>query len=472
MDNTITRRGAVALAGAALAGTSMLAQAQAQAQAPAPAVPPAAAPAAPAAAAPLVRPVPSAIATAPAAAPALPIERGATLRVIRPVRFVQPDEDVFRDNCARFAQQHGVQVRVDFVGWEDITQQTAVTANTGAGPDIIIGFDQAPHIYADKIHDLSDVANYLGAKYGGWRALAGAYGLRQGRWIGLPMGASGGPLIWRTSAVQAAGFQAPPDDHAGFLNLCQELKRIEKPVGFALGNAVGDGNSFANWLVWSHGGYLVDEQGAVAINSPQTINALNYLRELYPTFVPGTLAWGDISNNRAYIAGECSMTQNGVSLYFSMKNDPAMADLAADTQMTPMPKGLAESSPNAGLTLNAMVFRHSRFPNAAKALLTFLMEVDQYDPWLQANIGYWSQPLNNYAASKVWESDPKIAVFKDQMNSNYWLGYKGPITEGSAAATADYVMVQMCASVASGDATPQAAVREAERRARRFFRAR
>ena len=31
-------------------------------------------------------------------------------------------------------------VKVDFVGWEDMRPQTAVTANTGAGPDIIIGF--------------------------------------------------------------------------------------------------------------------------------------------------------------------------------------------------------------------------------------------------------------------------------------------------------------------------------------------
>lgn len=404
----------------------------------------------------------------------LPIEPGATLRMLRPVRFIQADEDNWRANCAKFTQQTGVQVRVDFVGWEDITQQTAVTANTGAGPDLIVAFDQAPHIYSDKIVDLSDVANYLGAKYGGWRPLANAYGKRAGsdRWIGLPIGATGGPIVARTSALREAGFESVPEDHAGFLRLCQALRRINKPAGFALGNAVGDGNAFANWLVWSHGGYLVNEDGSVAINSRETIAALSYLRDLYPTFIPGTLSWNDISNNRAYSAGECWMTQNGVSLYFSMKNDPATAALAADTQMQPMPKGVASSAPNAGLTMNAMVFRHSRFPNAAKMLLAFLMEREQYDPWLQANLGYWSQPLNAYADSAVWTSDPKITVFRETMNSAFWLGYKGPITEGSAAATADYVMVQMCASVASGQATPEAAAREAERRAARFFRRR
>ena len=392
--------------------------------------------------------------------------------MIRPVRFVQPDEEVFRANCARFTQQTGVEVRVDFVGWEDITQQTAVTANTSAGPDIIIGFNEAPHIYVDKLVELTDVAEYLGARYGGWLPMARRYGTRHNTntWIGVPFGASGGPLVWRKSAVNEAGYTTPPDDHAGFLDLCRKLRALNKPPGFALGNAVGDGNGFANWLVWSHNGYLVDPDGRVAINSPETIAALEYLKELYPTFIPGTIAWTDISNNRAYAAQELWLTSNGVSLYFALKNDPATAAIAEDTQHTLMPKGKAATSPMAGLTLNAMLFRHSRFPNAAKALIAFLMEAEQYDPWLQANLGYWSQPLANYAESAVWKGDPKVAIFRDVMKSDYWIGYKGPISQASAAVNAEYIMVQMCASVASGQATPQQAVREAERRAQRHFR--
>src|ERR1700712_1058393 len=60
----------------------------------------------------------------------LDIEKGASLKMLRPVRFVQDDEDVFRANAAKFSAQTGVEVKVDFVGWEDITQQTAVTSNS------------------------------------------------------------------------------------------------------------------------------------------------------------------------------------------------------------------------------------------------------------------------------------------------------------------------------------------------------
>src|SRR5215218_9639137 len=163
MKNDITRREALALgaSAAALAATGASAQTA------------------------------STIKAADVPAPNLAIEKGASLKMLRPVRFVKADEDVFRANAAKFTEKTGVEVKVDFVGWEDINQQTAVTSNSGAGPDVIIGFSDAPHIYADKLVELSDVADYLGKKYGGWLNLAKAYGKRakSDAWIGLPFGA-------------------------------------------------------------------------------------------------------------------------------------------------------------------------------------------------------------------------------------------------------------------------------------------
>jgi multiple sugar transport system substrate-binding protein len=412
------------------------------------------------------------IPTQPAEPPRLPIESAASLRVIRPVRFVEPDETFFRANAEKFSRQFNVPVRVDFVGWEDIRPQTAVLANTGTGPDVVIGWSDDPHIYADRLIDMSDVAEYLGKKYGGWQFLAEKYGKRHGTntWIGIPLGGSTGPIVYRISALREAGFDRIPDDHAGFLRLCQRLKEIGKPAGFALGNAVGDGNGTANWLTWSHNSFLTDEQGRVAINQPATIQALEYLQRLYPTFVPGTLAWLDPSNNRAYAAEECWLTPNGVSLYFALKNDPRTRHIAEDTDHANLPRGLAPDVPQSATIINAMVFRSTRFPNAAKAFIQFMMEAEQYNPWLTACLGYWSHPLKAYDASAVWDSDPKIAIYRRGLDYRYWSGYKGPITAATGTAASEYILVQMYASVAGGQATPQQAVAEAERRARRIFR--
>jgi multiple sugar transport system substrate-binding protein len=442
--NDITRRDALALgvSAAALATTGALAQTT------------------------------STIKAADVPAPKLAIEKGASLRMLRPVRFVQADEDVFRANAAKFSKETGVEVKVDFVGWEDINQQTAVTSNSGAGPDIIIGFSDAPHIYVDKLVDLSEVADYLGKRYGGWLPLAQTYGRRSKSeaWIGLPFGATAGPLIYRKSVLQSVGFDKVPEDHAGILDLCRKLQKAGKPAGFALGNAKGDGNGFANWALWSHNASLLDEDGNIVINSKETIAALNWVKELYPTFIAGTPSWNDVSNNRAYSSQEISLTANGVSLYFSLKNDPATKAIAEDSEHQLLPKGLAKVSPMAGLTLNAMLFKHSQYPNAAKAFLQFMLEKDQYEPWLNANSGYWSQPLAAYADAAVWSSDPKVSIFRNTMKSTYYDGYKGPISTATGAVSADYVLIQMCAAVATGASTPEAAAAEAEQRAKRYFR--
>jgi len=406
------------------------------------------------------------------AAPNLPIEKGATLRLIRPARFVEPDETIFRANAAKFQAATGVEMKVDFVGWEDIRQQTAVSSNTGAGPDVVLGWAEDPHVYADKVIDLSDIGEYLGKRYGGWSFLGEKYGKKVGtnNWIGIPFGGSTGPIVYRKSALKEAGFDKIPNDHGEFLKLCQALKKINKPSGFALGNAVGDGNGFANWVVWSHGGYLVDEEGKVAINSKQTIDSLKYLKDLYPSFIPGTLSWGDVSNNRAYAANEVWLTANGVSMYFALKNDPALRAIADDTDHAPLPFGLVGKAPQSSLILNGMVFKHTKFPNAAKAFLTFMMESEQYDPWLTGCLGYWSHTLRAYAKSKVWDSDPKLEVYRNGTENQFWSGYKGPISHAAGAVAAEYIMVQMCASVAAGQATPEEAAREAERRSKRYYR--
>jgi multiple sugar transport system substrate-binding protein len=404
--------------------------------------------------------------------PKQPIEAGATLRVLRPVKYIDPDQTFFDANTAKFTKATGVPVRIDYVGFEDLRPQTAVAARTGAGPDVVLGWGDDPHLYTDKILDLTELADYLGKKYGGWEILAARYGRKWGTesWIAIPFGGSGGPVVYRKSWVKEAGYDTIPEDHDKFLDLCRKLNKNGHPVGFTLGNAVGDGNAYCSWLLWSFNGYMIDEAGKVAINRPETIAALKYSAELYKTFIPGVLSWLDPSNNKAFIAEEISMTQNGVSIYFVLKNDPKTVHIADDTDHAPMPRGRAASRPETASVINAMIFKHSKFPNAAKEYIRFMMEADQYDPWLTATAGYWAHPLKAYNDSAVWKSDPKIIPYRDACAMEFWAGYKGPISAASGATTSEYVLVQMFAAVASGQATPEEAVAEAERRTKRIYR--
>ena len=279
-------------------------------------------------------------------APKQPIEPGATIRVIRPSKFVEADEVVWNENQAKFIKATGVQVRTDYVGWEDIRAQVAVAARTGAGPDVVAGWAADPHLYADKILDMTELAEYLGAKYGGWGPLPERFGKKFGtnQWLSIPMGCGGGAMVWRKSWVNEVGYSGIPNELDRFLDLCRKLQKSGHPAGFALGNAVGDGNGTATWLLWSHGGYQVDEKGAVTITRKETIEALKYAAELYKTFIPGTLSWLDPSNNKAYIAEEVGLTPNGVSIYFVLKSDPKYAKIAEDTQHSRLPGAVGSPS--------------------------------------------------------------------------------------------------------------------------------
>jgi multiple sugar transport system substrate-binding protein len=421
----------------------------------------------------LARPA-RAITTANVPAPNFPLERGARLRVLRPAKYIDPDEAIFNANTKRFTEKTGIEVRVDYVNWPDMPVQVAVATNTGQGADVIIGFSADPHLYADKLLEVTDLADYLGAKYGGWYELAETYGRRwkSKAWLGLPMGGTTGPVVYRKSWVKEAGFEKIPNDLGEFLKLCQGLKRIGHPCGFALSHAPGDAPGYANWLLWSHGASLVDEEGKVTLDSPATARALDYARAMQETMVAGTMAWSGVSNNRAFISGDIGLTQNGVSVYYSLKTstDQAQNAIAADTDHAEMPYGAATKAPETALTLCAMVPKYTRVPNAAKEYIRFMMEAEQYDPWLTGCLGYWSQPLKAYAQSAVWASDPKLKVYSNAMDTPFYEGYRGPITPAAGAVGENWVVVDMFARVVTGQQKPAESMREAQRAAQRWYK--
>jgi len=399
-------------------------------------------------------------------------EKGASLRVLRWKRFVQGDEDLWLANTKKFTEKTGVAVRVDSEGWEDVRPKAAVAANVGSGPDIIISTFEDAHQYPEKLMDVSDVCNYLGSKYGGWYDVCKSYCTHNGKWIAVPMGCAGNAMVYRIGAMKAAGFEEFPKDFPGFLKLCQALKAKGMPPGFALGNATGDGNAWTHWVVWGHGGKMVDEKNNVVINSPETVAALEYAKQLYETFAPGTLSWLDPNNNKAFLDGQIGLTANGISIYYAAKTsqDAKLKEMASDIGHANFPVGPIGKTTELNLFFPMMPFKYTKHPNAVKAYLAFMMEKEQYEPWQQAAIGYVTQPLKAYEANPIWTVDPKHTPYRDAMKVMLPNGYAGTMGYASAACMADFIMVNMVAEAASGAKTPKEAAERAQKRAERYYK--
>jgi len=397
-------------------------------------------------------------------------ERGASLRVMRPTKFIDGDQLVFEANTKKFIEKTGVQVRIDYESWEDLRPKTAVAASIGAGPDIVLSWLDDAHQFPEKLVDLTDVATYIGEKHGGWWDVCTKYGrTKDGRWIAMPIGAGGGCITYRKSWLNEAGFDKIPDSFPGMLDVFKGYQKLGHPGGLALGNAVGDGNT-VHWLLWGHGGAVVDESNNVILNSPETVAALEYMKELYATFIPGTLTWLDPNNNKAYLAGEIGICHNGISIYWVAKNspDPKTQAVAADTYHARPPMGPAGQRAETSLVVNPFIFKHTKYPNAAKAYLMFMFETEQYTAWQTACTGYWQPTLKVYDALPFW-ADEKLAPFRDIVKNMRWYGYKGDLGYSSSAVLADYVVVQMFASVCAGT-SPKDAAAQAAKRAERYYR--
>ena len=399
-------------------------------------------------------------------------EKDAKLRVLRWSRFVQGDIDAYMVNVKKFTEKTGIQVRIDNEGWEDVRPKAAVAANTGAGPDIILSTNDDANLYPDKLLDVSDLAEYLGKKYGGWYQACEAYLRPDGKkWIGIALGAAGSYMVYRTSYLKAAGFDSFPKDTAGFLAMCKALHAKGTPPGMALGNATGDG-LWANWLIWSHGGQLVDKNNKVIIDSPETIKALDYAKELYQTFIPGTLSWLDPNNNKAFLDSQISVTNNGISIYYAAKNatDPKVKELAADINHASFPIGPVGVATESHLFFNQMIMKYTKYPNAAKEFLRFMMEREQFDPWLTGAGGYIAQPLRAYESTAIWTSDSKNTPYRDGVKNMRPAGYAGKLGYASAGASADFIVCNMVAEAASGSKTPKEAAERAQKRAERYYK--
>jgi multiple sugar transport system substrate-binding protein len=397
-------------------------------------------------------------------------EKGAQLSMLRWKYFVQSEDDAFVALLDAFTKATGVKVNVTRESYEDIPPKASVAANTGSGPDLFWGLFSLPHLFPQKCVDVTDVADYLGKKYGGWVPTAVTYGRSGNKWIAIPICFGGNMLNYRISALKKAGLAKFPATTDEFLEYAKATKRNNTPGGMALGHATGDANCWVHWCLWAHGGNVVDKNDKVILNSPETAKALEYAKQLYENMIPGTASWNDAFNNKAFLAGEISWTNNGISIYAAAKRDATKKEIVDDMDHALWPVGPVGKPTEFHVCFPTLAMTYTKYPQACKALIAYLMEAEQYNKWLEASVGYLTHPLNAYDANPVWTADPKNTIFREAAKRTLTAGGLGSVGEKAAAALADFIVVDMFANVCTGREEVKGAIKIAERQATRLYR--
>jgi len=400
-------------------------------------------------------------------------ESGAQLSMLRWKYFVQSEDDAFVALINAFTQATGVKVEITRESYEDVQPKASVAANTGAGPDLFWGLYSLPHLFPQRCVDMSDVATYLGQKYGGWVESAQKYGKVAGgdKWIAVPVCYSGALMNYRLAASKKAGFSKFPETTDAFVEYAKAMKAQGTPGGMALGHASGDGNTWVHWCLWSFGGNVVDASDKVIITSPETEKALNYAKQLYEHMIPGVASWNDASNNKAFLANEVHWTNNGISIYVAASNDPTKKEIAEDMNHAYFPVGPIGKPTELHLMYPILAMNYTKYPQACKALIAYMLEADQFNKWISAAKGYLTHCLNAYDSNPVWTEDPKRTPYRDVAKRTLTAGGLGSVGEKAATAISDFVVLDMFANVATGREDPKSAMKMAERQLQRIYRA-
>jgi multiple sugar transport system substrate-binding protein len=399
-------------------------------------------------------------------------EKGAKLSLLRWKYFLKEEDDAFVKVCDAFTKATGVTVQTSHESYEDVQPKASVAANTGAGPDLFWGLYSLPHLFPQKCMDVTDVANYLDKKYGGWVPNAVEYCKANGKWIAIPVSYTGVYPAYRVEASRKAGFSKFPDTTAALLEYAKAMKSNGTPGGMALGHASGDANTWLYWCLWAHGGNLVDKNNKVIVNSPETAKALEYAKQLSQTFVSGTTSWNDASNNKAFLGGEIFWTNNAISLYVVAQRDAESRkkNLAEDIDHAFWPIGPIGKPMELQLLNPLLAMTYTKYPQACKALMAFILEAQQFNGWLESAQGYLTQTLNAYDANPVWTADPKRAVFAQAGKRGVTVAGLGQVDERAATAVSDFILVDMFANYCAGREDVKGAIAIADRQLKRIYR--
>jgi multiple sugar transport system substrate-binding protein len=385
--------------------------------------------------------------------------QGTTVHWLRWADFVPASDQLLKGPIAQQCQKDlGIKLSVEMINANDIQARITAAVQSGTGPDIFNVLYNWPQLYGQSCIDVGDVAEAIGQAQGGFYDVCKIVATQGGKWIGVPWCTGGGLVAYRKSWLAEAGFPDKfPQNWDEYRAAGKKLKAAGHPYGQTAGHTFGDAPGWWYPYLWSWGGKEVEADGkTVVLNSKETLESVKFAVPLWKeTMDEGGLAWDDTSNNRAFLSGTISATNNGASIYLESKKKP---DSYLTEKGTPMKDDILHAGIPAGAggqfnepnAFTNLVMKYSPNQEAAKKFITWISSKDVFDQWFRSQQGYTAGATKMWESHPVWEADPVMAPFKRIPVTGRLGGYAGPPNQKAAEARTKYVIVDMYAKAIQG----------------------
>jgi len=369
----------------------------------------------------------------------------ATLRLVGHSSYNEDSDKAVTKIGDAFAAKHNATFAGEFIDQPEVAAKLTAEEQAQSGHDIVDLQDNLPAIHKNYLVPLDDVVAEITKEFGPFYPVAKDSGYVDGHWISLPWLGNSELAVYRSDYLAKVGEQ-PPANWNDLLRAATKLKKAGHPVGIAI-SATEDSNAALYPLLWSFGGSVTDTQGRLAIDSPATNAALDYVRKLAAQMEPAVYSWDDSSNNKYILSGRGAYTINAPSIYLKAKRDKmAFAAAVKHGQPPAGPKGRFFYVDIHGWG----IFKFSKNIDLAKQLLRSMYTVESQKTFLTLGQGYDMPVLPHFDVSPPYAADPQLRAELNYMPHAHLASYPAAPDARAEKAYQTFVLPNMFARAAQG----------------------
>ena len=417
-----------------------------------------------------------AIAAAAGGSPGRARAQQKTLKIVQWSHFI-PAYDKWFDGvfCKQWGEKHGTQVIVDHIAIGEINARAAAEVSAQRGHDLFM-FLSPPAAYENQVIDHTEIYQAVEKKWGKVIDLGhkSTFNPKTKKYFAFSDSYVPDPGNYRQDLWAQVGFPKGPDTWDDLRKGGKAIKeKFGNPVGIGLSQEL-DTNMAMRALMWSFGASEQDAEGRVAINSPQTIESLKFMRALFKEAQTGEVfTWDPSSNNRGILAGKLSFVANAISVTRTAeKENPEMSK---KIQIVPAPKGPVRRMAAEHVMDCYAIWKFAENKEGAKQFLA-----DYIDGFGEAfkQSEFYNFPCFPKTVPDLKQqiaNDPKgvppdkYKVLGDVLEWATNVGYPGYASAAVDEAFNTFVIPTMFAKVARDELSPEDSVRAAEKELKRIW---
>jgi len=374
---------------------------------------------------------------------------------------ISPESQAFYQSAADAfeAANPGVTVEIDFQG--NMDEALAVRVAAGNPPDIASMQLERLLTYADM--GLLEPATWWFDKYGADVVPLASIPYQDVFWD-IPYALTSEMWWYREDLFTEKGI-APPQNWAEFL---AAAAAFNDPANDFYGIAIAAGpGEWTAWhyevFLWQNGGFVFDTELRPLVDSPESIEALNFLKELYQYSPPDSATWEWWDSIDAFVAERVAISMyGGRLLVHTARDNPPLAEF---TRVLDQPMGVMRAGPLS--RKSHAIMANSPELDIAQGFLEYLMLPENLLPFLRTVPVHLTPPLISYRTSPLYMEDPLIQLHPEDMQVVFdaveygrslgWESPDHPPNYYAGALNASNILPQMIQRVLLNDETPEAA---------------